>query len=338
MTSLVALATKDALVLGCDSLGTTSKSLVDPYDLVEFFDSKKNFELKKNKDGNPVLKDFWNIFHKAKLMPHTHMTHMTKLFSLNPLEMGVMSAGLVSIGDRTIQSLIEEFKSQGPAFKTKPKPPNYTVRSIAKKMLDFILRDFECAYPDERIRPNLELILGGYDKRGQIPKIVRIKVSENKVVDTVRKFGIVFGGQMKEIQRIVFGTDGENKRKIGSRHIDLLNKYRDKMKELLKQKDISIEIPDLSENDKKQLEIFSDGWDLDGLNTNWGDFSEQNAIECVDFFVDIMIKSQQFSEGMPSVGGQVHIALVTKTEGFRFVSREEYSHGGYFTPRHMRNR
>lgn len=338
MTSLVALATKDALVLGCDSLGTALKYLVDPSELAEFFDFKKDFELKKDGNGNPVLRNIRSIWNKAKLIPYTHMTHMTKLFSLSPLEMGVMSAGLVSIGDRTIQSLIEEFKSQGPAFKTKPKPKNYTVRSIAKKMLDFILRDFERAYPDERIRPNLELILGGYDKRSQIPKIMRIKVSENKIVDTVRKFGIVFGGQMKEIQRIVFGTDGENKRKIGSRHIDLLNKYRDKMKELLKQKDISIEIPDLSENDKKQLEMFSDGWDLDGLNTNWGDFSEQNAIECVDFFVDIMIKSQQFSEGMPSVGGQVHIALITKTEGFRFASREEYSHERYFTPKHMRNR
>lgn len=37
MTSLVALKTKDSLVLGCDSLGTTTRYLIDPLDLIEFF-------------------------------------------------------------------------------------------------------------------------------------------------------------------------------------------------------------------------------------------------------------------------------------------------------------
>jgi len=197
MTSLVALATKDALVLGCDSLATTVKYLVDPFDLVEFFDSEKNYQLKKNNNGNPVLKKFGNIYEKAKPVPYTHMTHMTKLFSLSPLEMGIMGTGLVSIGDRTINRLIEEFKSGEPAFLTKPKIKNYTVKSIARKILDFISQYFEQEYSDKKIKPQLELILGGYDKRGRIPEIVRIKMPEKKVEETVKDFGIVFGGEMK---------------------------------------------------------------------------------------------------------------------------------------------
>ena len=81
--------------------------------------------------------------------------------------------------------------------------------------------------------------------------------------------------------------------------------------------------------------MFSDGWELDGFNANWGDFSEQNAIECVDFFVNIMTKSQQFSEGMPTVGGEVHIALITKVKGFQFIPKEEFNHGGHFIPKEM---
>ena len=53
------------------------------------------------------------------------------------------------------------------------------------------------------------------------------------------------------------------------------------------------------------------------------------AIGCVDFFVDIMIKSQNFSSRLPTVGGEVHIALIIKNDGFRFISREEYEHEGY---------
>jgi hypothetical protein len=51
-----------------------------------------------------------------------------------------------------------------------------------------------------------------------------------------------------------------------------------------------------------------------------------------------MIKSQQFSYGMPTVGGEVHIALITKTDGFRFISREEYRHEGHFVPKEIENR
>jgi len=82
---------------------------------------------------------------------------------------------------------------------------------------------------------------------------------------------------------------------------------------------------------KEELQPFKN-WDLDGFDANWGDFSEQNAIECVNFFVEIMIKSQQFSDSISTVGGNVHIALITKEKGFRFISREEYEHKGYMTP------
>jgi len=119
--------------------------------------------------------------------------------------------------------------------------------------------------------------------------------------------------------------------------VELLNRYRDKISEFLKEKNISIKIPKLIEKDKQELGMFSEGWKLDGFNANWGDFSEQNAIECVNFFINIMIKSQQFNEGIPNVGGEVHIALITKTQGFQFISREEYYHEGYFTSKEMKH-
>lgn len=331
MTSLVALATKDALVLGCDSLGTSKKFLLDPFDLLEFFD--KDFKLKEDKDGKPVLQNFSDIWNKRQSVSDSHMAHMTKLFSLSPLPMGIMYTGITSIGNRTVKSLIEEFKNKESVCQKKPKPKNYTVKGISKKILTHISQYFESKYPDGKKMPDLEFILGGYDKRNPLPKIVRIRLPENKAQDTIEDFGMVFGGQMKEIQRIIHGTDWSNKMEINKRHIKLLRKYRDKINDFLKQKNISIEIPELSMNEMKELDMFSEKWDLDGFNANWGDFSEQNAIECVDFFVNIMIKSQQFSYGMPIVGGEVHIALIKKTEGFRFISREEYGHEGHFVPK-----
>jgi hypothetical protein len=147
------------------------------------------------------------------------------------------------------------------------------------------------------------------------------------------RFGIVFGGQTREIQRIVFGTDIGNRFRLWGRHIELLKKYREKMIELLKNNNIAFEIPEFTKDESLELDIFAGNWRLEEFEANWGDFSEQNAIECVDFFVNIMIKSQQFSSGIPTVGGEVHIILITKDK-VKFVSKEEYSHAGHFTSKH----
>ena len=70
------------------------------------------------------------------------------------------------------------------------------------------------------------------------------------------------------------------------------------------------------------------GWDIRGLDANFGDFSEQNAIDCVDFFIEIMIRAQAVSSQLPTVGGDVHIAVI-REDGFRFVSRQEWTHGDH---------
>ncbi len=54
MTTLAALSTKNAAVLRCDSLGTITRCLIDPEDLIEFFDADKNFQLKSDKNGKPL--------------------------------------------------------------------------------------------------------------------------------------------------------------------------------------------------------------------------------------------------------------------------------------------
>ncbi len=153
------------------------------------------------------------------------------------------------------------------------------------------------------------------------------KQREEALVNT---FGVAFGGQYQEIQRIVFGTDGQNQLNILIRSFQILNKYRDLLQEHLQKKGINEKLPDYSKFGDELS--FYNNWGLNGFDANWGDFSEQNAIECVNFFVEIMIRSQQFSSSLPTVGGDVHLAIITKDKGFRFVSREEYEHEGYFTP------
>ena len=65
MTTLVALATKDTLVMGCDSLGSVNRTLVDPLHLVrDFFDPNDEWKLKSDEQGKPFLKTFGDIWKK----------------------------------------------------------------------------------------------------------------------------------------------------------------------------------------------------------------------------------------------------------------------------------
>lgn len=329
MTTLVALATKDALVLGCDSLATRTKRVIDPMDLIKFFDiDSQDLKLKLDENGKPLLKSFHDISNKSKSIPSEHMTHMTKLFSLEPISTGVMIAGATSIGNRTIKSIVEGFKRE----KIKSiSEGEYSIENIARELTAHLLKYYRKVSRDQKKWPFLELILGGYAKRSALPIIYRIILPDRKIKKQFEEgtFGIAFGGQMREIQRIVFGTDPGNMLKLRNRHIELLRKYREKIVDILKQNNIEFEIPEITKDEISELDIFNN-WKLEGFDANWGDFSEQNAIECVDFFVNIMIKSQQFSSGMPTVGGEVHIALITKDK-FRFISKEEYHHSGHYT-------
>lgn len=335
MTTLVALATKDALVMGCDSLGTETRNLINPSDLVkDFFVPEGEWKLKTNENGEPILRNFGDLMNKAQMVPFNSMTHVIKLFSLDPHKMGVMTTGISSIGQRTIRSLIREFKTREVFSSGK-------VKDVGQKLLEFIGGYFEKEFSGWSRKPDLELMIGGYDQEKEVPSICRISVNENKIEQTFpddNPFGIAFGGQMQEIQRIVFGTDGFNRVKLIIRVSQLFEKYRSLLHDFLSKKGISEELPTY-EVLGDDLNLFQN-WDLDGFDANWGDFSEQNAIECVNFFVEIMAKSQQFSSRLPTVGGDIHIGLITKDKGFKFISREEYIHEGHATPmedRHERH-
>jgi len=329
MTTLVALSTKDSLVMGCDSLGTVTTPSVNPWGLRDFFDDE--FNIRTDSDGKPLLSSFNQIYDKMEEIPYDQMTHVNKLCSLQPLPMGVMMTGITSISDRTIRNLISELKKNDKGFKNPDKLTNFTVKSVAQRILDFIYPLYESEYPKDRFRPHLELIIGGYDKQAQIPSINRIFVHENSIKSTLKDFGVVFGGEMREIGRIVFGTDTDNRYKMIKRNDELLTRYHSLLSDELAKQDISFALPKPN-NYKDKLYLFSDEWDLDGFEARTGDFSEQNAIEFVDFLIDIMIKSQQFSSRLPVVGGEKHIAIITRTGGFRFVSEERLVHGIHSIP------
>ena len=239
-----------------------------------------------------------------------------------------MFSGIVSIGDYTIRSLVSSFVENDEATK-KNRTVEYTVEGISRRILQLLRENYTQAFPKPFLEEELELLVAGYDMDEQRPTIFRVNVRENRIdcAFPAGEYGVAFGGQTDWIQRIAFGTDPRNRAKLEVRSQELQNLYREKMVQKLTADGYTGELPK-PEDFGDELTLFQGGWELDGLEVNWGDFSEQNAIDAVSFFLRIMIKAQDVSAQLPTVGGDVHIAVIRK-DGFHAVTKEVWTHEGH---------
>lgn len=324
MTTLIALASKHAVVVGADSLGTQTRNMLDPYQLAKYFDPEDEYKLRLSDDGTPVLTDLSQLYEDTEPVPYNQLLHVKKIFRLGRLPIAVMFTGISSIGTLTIRGLVAEFASKNREILDQ----DYTVYGIATDILEFLREIYVQEFQEQIEQPGLELMLAGYDRAETWPAIVRVDVKDNSVTQSCSagEFGIAFAGQMDWIQRIVFGTDVINKIRLMDRNRSLLDMYREKLLEHLKSKGYDGSLPK-STDFGDDLDMFKE-WDLNRLQASWEEFSEQNAINCVDFFLRIMIQAQDISSQLPTVGGDVHIAVI-RQDGYYQVTKEVWHHQGY---------
>ena len=246
MTTLVALASKDALVMGTDSPATVTRQLVDPRDLLMYFDRDNDFKIKVDDHGKPLLDSLPTLMDQAQSVPYNQLNNVSKLFDLSPLPMGVMFSGITSIGDRTIGKMISAFKERELASVPGTEQSNYTVRSVCDRLREFLRQYYASIYPQAYMQPELELIIGGYGKLGHLPSLYRIDVQEDtidEVFSSESPFGVAFGGQKDWIQRIVFGTDVENQVRLAERTHALLLDYHRLISDAVANAGIAFEVP-----------------------------------------------------------------------------------------------
>ena len=329
MTVLVSLQTKDSIVAGCDSLATQSKDFINPADIIDrYFDiNTKNIDILKDGAGNPLLDNAIKLVELVQKIPYNHLSQVTKLYSLDPMKIIVLTTGIASIGKRTIRYLIEDFQVKV----LKHISSDYTVRTIGNKLRRHFRKAYNKIYPPQRtpLKPYLELMITGYSSRFREPETWRIYVHLNKLVPSLKrgKFGVAYGGQYKEIERIIKGTDSKNYQNMEDRHFVKILEYKSKVENLLQRRNLKVRLPNpLSDANYQKFRMQEGGWKLDKFESIYGDFSEQNSVDFVNWMVDIMIKAQQFNNRMPTVGGDVHIALLTKKDGFEFISKEVLTH------------
>jgi hypothetical protein len=84
-----------------------------------------------------------------------------------------------------------------------------------------------------------------------------------------------------------------------------------------------------------KFDLFSKNWaGVTRLFSDIGNLSEQAGIDFVVFLISVMVKAQEFSTSIPTVGGGIHVALLTKNDGFRWISKEGFTFEGQHIPKY----
>ncbi len=341
VTTVLSLAARDFIVVGCDSLATTSTKLVHPYDITSVY-FEPDGKLKVDADGQPLLQRAQQIWEKSNDRPIDQLPSVTKLYDLAPLNACALFAGSSRIGNTTIAHIVDTFLMQS---KIKKRTKDYTMGWIARRFKEFVMAIYDKEVPMKTARSAMEVILSGYSAKHRQPELWRLPFAYDHkksdfdcdVSNTIKRgdYNVIFGGQYDVIQRVVNGIDSSSFWAIKERAVAILNDYHDEVQAQVHSVDPALDIPKPNFWDKK-FDIFErDAGGVTRLFPDVGSLSEQAGIDFIYFLVDVMIKAQQFATRIPTVGGKIHVGLLTKNAlKLRWISEEGFTYEHKHIPKY----
>jgi len=326
MTTTIAFASRDCLVVGCDSLAIDMETVIDLASFTDkYFDEHK--QIKVDTDGKPILPNYQDVLKHTTKIPKNSDAYTTKLFNLEPANCALLFRGDATIGLESSSNLVDSLLSDRIMFKYLRGV--YSISGIAKRIETFISKLSSEIYSKSGYVPFMEITVAGYSKRKNKPEIYEVifeKDGSSKVNSQMQKepHVLVIGGQDAEIRRLVIGLDEKSNTSF-HRYVHIIlavyGKHIEKHLKEITGKDIKIP----RYHDIKEMPALNTKW-VSNIAIDLFNISEQTAINLVDFLIDTTIKSQEFSNSPPTVGGNIHIGLLTKRGGFRWISNEQYIH------------
>jgi hypothetical protein len=324
MTTTISLPTRDCIVIGCDSLATSSQVVVNPFKLLQAFFSDDG-KLRVDDNGSPVLDNAQKLVAFTEPIPVNQLPNVTKIFSLEPFKAGLLFAGIAGIGAKSVRTLVETFLEDS----KDSIDPNSSIETVGNALLEYLHQEFEVNFRETAVeyRPEMEILLSGYSNGSRTPEIFRLRIGPCKLItrETVEgKYDIVFGGQHDVIQRVVKGIDLETYCNLGRKNEQILNDYHQEVQKWLKEHGCDLEIPE-PKSPSVGFQLFAEDFGgVRGIFSDIASLSEQAGINFVEFLVHTMINAQEFSDRIPTVGGQIHVAIITPGKGFKWISKEEF--------------
>lgn len=316
MTINVALVTSDALILGCDSVASTSRVMLDPWQLVERNDDGTP---KADHDGNFVARFRFEHFRSVVTDVWGGVTKMFELCRAGS-KVAATTAGLASLGGRTMQNLAVQFArdldANGGAA---------DVGDVAQQFLAFIRGEFDKEYADPAIpnelKDQIEFLVGGYGVAGYFPSLYRLRVRENHIekVWGEGEFGLAWAGQADGVSRLVFGYDLLLKYRAQRVTVavvdDLYKQFSEASAKILQEvlAKLGAQLPQGVNTDLPEKPKVEFPWEDFQLDIECQNLPLQDAVDLVSYFVNVQAGRAKFVRGVATVGGRTRIGVFNQT-------------------------
>ena len=222
-----------------------------------------------------------------------------KVTQFKDYPIGLMSWGIASISDRSIQSLIMEFEHD---YLSLEKNESYTVKEIADDLLKELKRKYEAAYSSSAKRPPLGLYIGGYSARQFFSDQYQYEFPRSSDWEVVRQnkpngspsFGADWFGQTDALRRLIKGYNAKALGELVKRGVDktIIQKWVD--------------------DNVAELPLIFDGMPI------------QDAVDFANYAVQVTIGCFRFAAGPPLCGGNIDIAVITPA-AFHWAQRKQWS-------------
>lgn len=319
MTINVALVTSEALILGCDSVASVTKFLVDPF--ANGFATDADGDHMKDANGNLLVP-----FSGGEEYVVDTIQGVSKLFKIYDRDNCVaaaVTAGLGTIGGRTIRNLADEFF----AVQKSQVEPMKTIETVARRFLKFVREAYVCDREEtnvpEEYWPELEFLLGGFDANQQNATLCRISVKGNDFAVVYSptsdpKTGLAWGGQSEHVERLLNGYDSQIPPAAEQIVTGAFDDYRRELQIIMVDTVQGIaERHEISLTDELDVELppppsVKIPWSLAQSPFGFANIPIQDSVNFVSFLVNAQSAMQRFSRGIATVGGRTHIALLRR--------------------------
>jgi hypothetical protein len=232
MTINIAVATCDALILGCDSIASTAQYYVDPFKVG--WEKDPSGKVAVDPDGRFTLKIATENFEQ---LVTNAWGGVTKMFQITdaPSPMVAVTAGLAKLNDRTIASYGAEFFS---IQKGRPKKQKLEdCKAICDAFLKFVKKGYDIQYKGSTVLPQFregpEFLVGGFGRKDDFPSLFRISVQNARVQEQLAKgeFGVAWNGQSDSVERFIRGYDSNLRSELEGEITSVLKKNSDDVKQ-----------------------------------------------------------------------------------------------------------
>lgn len=321
MTINIALLTAEALVLGCDSIASTTEYFLNPF----------QFDLQPDAEGNATIT--FNLSHLSGQVTNA-WGGVTKMFEISRTPaIAAITAGTAKLNGQTIASLASQF------FRSRQgQPEDVSVEQVSNDFLAFMREAYDRHYADSKLPDELKdgplFLVGGYAVNDHFPSLFRVRVQENRVVSAygAGDFGVAWEGQSDSVERLLRGYDMNLRRMIDDSVRDAVAATREKMAEALANilqsllDKLGVQMPEGVDTELPAAPSISLPWDTFRVTMPYSNLPLQDAVDLVAFFVNLQSGKSKFAHGLATVGGRTHIGIITKQSGFQMLDEPALKH------------